>query len=155
MDQATDSASAQQEPTRSPKAHLSRHRGVSHWSIRWAQAKELLADDNGTAELLTDLQMSKHGRGSDQFAPSWREGLAVAIWMYLQLPDKLTAAEQFRRQYRPKRREQENKAVCVEQPVTVPTTTACPELAKLIEAWPNLPDGIRSYITSLVKPSSR
>lgn len=138
---------------RSPYSHPETcHRGEAHWTVRWARARELLDDENGTGELLLELQ--RLNRGPHNLV-SWRDGLPVAIWMFLQVPDKYAAWRQFRSQYRPKGRRKDYKPRFVPQSSGTAPPITDPELSKVVEAWAMLPDGIRSYIVSLVKPSAR
>jgi len=44
------------KPTQQKKPGTTPTSGENHWMVRWAKAKELLADEHGTGELLGELQ---------------------------------------------------------------------------------------------------
>jgi hypothetical protein len=148
MNEPEDTGKAEGPWTRTDSAGYKRHIGEAHWTVRWARACELLDDGYGTGDLLGELKKLSHR--TSELHGSWREALPVALWMYLQLPDKWHAHRQFRQQYRPSERPRRRH-----QPgwkaVKAANVTDDPDLAMVIRAWPILPEAIRAGIAAMVR----
>lgn len=149
-------APQEQKPRKEPNPNLPR--GNDHFMVRWARARELLADEYGTGELLGQLQKYRDTEGP---LHSWRERLAVAIWMYLSAPVKGPAHVQFYREWAPRQRYDGYKQGWKPRPQSaIPPRPSKPlgvsvpldeQLLAVIEAWPKLPESARAYLSTIAK----